>query len=322
LIDEPEAFLHPPQARLLGMMLSKHTPNTRQLFIATHSEDFLKGLLDAGNENIKIIRIDRIENTNHMNILIDEDIKQFWKDPLLRYSNILSGLFHHKVVICESDSDCRFYQAVINSLYDGNGIISPDILFIHCGGKQRVKMIVSALKSLNVKTITIVDIDVLNDKDVLREIINSYRIKWDDIKSDWNIIDDYVKSQRPQLNKDDVVREITSIFKSIPQSETVFPKSGVEKINRIVKQATAWAKIKETGKVFFSGASYTSFEKIDRICREKGLFIVPVGELEGFYKPITNHGPKWVNSVLETANLKNDLHLSDAHDFVRAIVEY
>ena len=41
-IDEPEAFLHPPQAQLLGKILSKDLPLERQLFLATHSEDFLK----------------------------------------------------------------------------------------------------------------------------------------------------------------------------------------------------------------------------------------------------------------------------------------
>jgi len=58
-IDEPEAFLHPPQARLLGKMLAKDLPSERQLFLATHSEDFLKGLLDANNKKLKIIRIQR-----------------------------------------------------------------------------------------------------------------------------------------------------------------------------------------------------------------------------------------------------------------------
>jgi predicted ATP-dependent endonuclease of OLD family len=64
LIDEPEAFLHPPQARLLGKMLATHNPDSRQLFIATHSEDFLQGLLDADNESVIVVRIDRIDDIN------------------------------------------------------------------------------------------------------------------------------------------------------------------------------------------------------------------------------------------------------------------
>jgi len=62
LIDEPEAFLHPPQARMLGKMLAKNSSNNRQLLISTHSEDFLQGLLDADNENVTVIRINRVDN--------------------------------------------------------------------------------------------------------------------------------------------------------------------------------------------------------------------------------------------------------------------
>jgi hypothetical protein len=69
LIDEPEAFLHPPQAKVLGKMLAKNTPSDSQLFISTHSADFLNGLLESENSRVKIIRIDRVKNINHMNVL-------------------------------------------------------------------------------------------------------------------------------------------------------------------------------------------------------------------------------------------------------------
>lgn len=41
LLDEPEAFLHPPQARLLGEFIAKERPRHAQLFMATHSPDVL-----------------------------------------------------------------------------------------------------------------------------------------------------------------------------------------------------------------------------------------------------------------------------------------
>jgi predicted ATP-dependent endonuclease of OLD family len=317
LIDEPEAFLHPPQARLLGKMLAKNMPNNRQLFISTHSEDFLKGLLDADNENIKIIRINREENINHMNILNNEDIKLLWKDPILRYSNILSGLFHAKVVICESDTDCRFYQAIMNSLYDEENEISPDILFTHCGGKQRLKTVITALESLNVKIITIADIDVLNDKTIFKDIIESLKISWNEIESKWKVIDNYVKQQRAQLDTINVKKDIQEILESV--TEDSFPESDSEKIKKVLKQSTAWSKIKEVGKNFFKGDVYKEFNEIDEICCTKGLFIVPVGELECFYRPSSNHGTKWVNEVLEKVDLKTDAELSDAREFVKKI---
>ncbi|MGI8638287.1 MAG: AAA family ATPase, partial [Segetibacter sp.] len=57
-IDEPEAFLHPPQARLLGKLIGKLF-DQRQIFISTHSSDFIKGILESNSETVKIIRINR-----------------------------------------------------------------------------------------------------------------------------------------------------------------------------------------------------------------------------------------------------------------------
>lgn len=319
LIDEPEAFLHPPQARLLGKMLAKNIPNGRQIFISTHSEDFLKGLLDADNENVKIIRISREGNINHMNILNNEEIKMFWKDPILRYSNILSGLFHSKVVICESDTDCRFYQAVLNAIHDGKNDISPDVLFTHCGGKQRLKTVVSALKSLNVNTVAIADIDILNDKVTFKDIVEPIGIEWKDIESKWKVIDDYVKSQRAQLDTGEVKKEIERIFDKV--TEPQLPTAIADQIKKIIKMSSAWSKVKETGKSFLVGEAYTAFSELCEICKNKGLLIVPVGELECFYKPDSNHGTKWVNNVLETIDLKNDPELHNAREFTKKILE-
>jgi len=319
LIDEPEAFLHPPQARLLGKMLAKNTPNNRQLFISTHSEDFLKGLLDADNENIKIIRINREDNINHMNILRNEEIKQFWKDPILRYSNILSGLFHTKVVICESDTDCRFYQAIMNALHDDEDNISPDILFTHCGGKQRIKTVTAALKSLNVKTIAITDIDILNNKMTFKEVAESLNIDWNLIESKWHVIYNYIKDQRAQLNTEEVKKSIGSILEKV--TEVQLPIDTTDEIKKVIKMSTAWSKVKQTGKKFLEGEAYNAFNELYAMCKEKGLFIVPVGELECFYKPNSNHGVKWVNNVLETVDLKNDRELDDARKFVKEILD-
>jgi len=43
LLDEPEAFLHPPQMRRLSETLSSEVKG--QLIVATHSSDILRGFL-------------------------------------------------------------------------------------------------------------------------------------------------------------------------------------------------------------------------------------------------------------------------------------
>ena len=302
-------------------MLALNKPNERQLYISTHSEDFLKGLLDANSQNIKIFRINRVKDINKMNLLNNDNIRKIWKDPILRYSNILSGLFHSKIIICESDVDCRFYQAIMSSLYKNEEDVNPDVLFTHCGGKKRLKTVISAMKALNVKIVTIADIDVLNEKTVFKDITDVLGINWTAIEKDWRVIYDYVASQRAQLNTEEIKKEIIEILESV--NDTNFPKIQGDKIKDALKASTAWSKVKEVGKAFMKGDSYNSFKKIEELGREYGLFIVPVGELEGFYKPISAHGTKWVNNVLETLNdLDSNSELAEARAFVKAIIEY
>lgn len=53
LIDEPESFLHPPQARIMGQIIGQTLADQQQAFISTHSEEIIKGLLEACPNRIK-----------------------------------------------------------------------------------------------------------------------------------------------------------------------------------------------------------------------------------------------------------------------------
>ncbi len=317
-IDEPEAFLHPPQARLLGKMLANDLPSERQLFLATHSEDLLKGLLDAKNRNLRIIRIQRDGTINNVSSLTCDDIADIWKDSLLRHSNVLNGLFHSSVVICESDSDCRFFSAVISALHDNTNEIAPDILFIHCGGKHRIPTAIKALKKLNVSIKVITDFDVLNDTNPLKDIFEDLGGAWIDVESDWKRVRSGIESKRPELLKEDVEKEIASIFDTI--SGKIFPKEKILEIQKVLKKASPWTEAKGVGKAFIpSGDAIQSFDKIQARFKEKGLLILEIGELECFVKSVGNHGPKWVSDVL-SKDLKVDCELEYARQFVSKIL--
>jgi predicted ATPase len=318
LIDEPEAFLHPPQARLLGKMLAKDLPSDRQLFLATHSEDLLKGLLDSGATNIKVIRIRREEDINIIHQLDKNDIKDIWQDPLLRHSNILSGLFHSKVVICESESDCRFYSAILYSLYEKSSEMSPDVLFISCGGKHRMPTVVKSLKILDVPISVVADFDVLNDKNPIQSIIQKLRGDWAAIESDWKVVKDSIDAKKPEIETDELKSEIQQVFDDV--DSPTFPREKLKTIKALLRKASPWSHAKQVGKTFIpSGDETKSFNSLIQKSNECGLFIVEQGELESFAKTVGNHGPKWVNEVLKK-DLNNDPELEDARNFVQKLV--
>lgn len=287
LIDEPEAFLHPPQARLLGKMLANNNPDNRQLLISTHSEDFLQGLLDTNSKNVTVIRINRDSNINRMSVLQNDKIKKLWGNPILRYSNILSGLFHEKVIVCESDYDCLFYQAIMDAIYEHKNEIAPDILFTHCGGKTRIKDVVSALKAVNVSVVAICDFDLLNSKQNFEAITNSFGIDWNvTLSEDMKIIYDSMNAKNSGANN------------------------------------AAWNQIKKIGKAGFSGNAPAAYEKVEAVCKSEGLFVVPLGEMECFDKTVNKEKKDWVYHVLENYDLATEAKLEEARKFVQEIVDY
>lgn len=318
-IDEPEAFLHPPQARLLGKMLAKDFPVGRQLFLSTHSEDFLKGILDSNAENVKVIRIKRIQNVNNVCTLNTEDIHAIWDDSLLRHSNILNGLFHSKVIICESDSDCRFFSAILHSIYIGTTSIAPDILFVHCGGKHRIPTAIKALKRVGVDVRVVTDFDVLNDENPIKYIVEDLEGEWSRFESDWHLIKYEIEHKRPELLTEELQKEIFKVFQDT--QDRIFPKENIKKIENVLKKASAWNEAKEVGKAYIPAGNATqAFEQLNKGLKSIGFFILEIGELECFVRSIGNHGPKWVSEVL-SRDLTTDPELEYARSFVEMIIQ-
>lgn len=181
LIDEPESFLHPPQANIMGRIIGETLQADQQAFISTHSEEIIKGLLEVCPDRIKIVRIKRAGDYNSISVLDNEKFSEIWNDPLLKYSNIMTSLFHKEVMLCESDSDCKMYSVIEHHLKYKVGKYS-ETLFIHCGGKHRMAKIASALRSLDIDVKLIPDLDVLNDECIFKGIATSFDVDWESIK--------------------------------------------------------------------------------------------------------------------------------------------
>ena len=147
-------------------------------------------------------------------------------------------------------------------------------------------------------------------------------IKWDDISGKWKTVFEYVKGQRAQLNTKEARKEIMAILDKIATPQ--MSQDDIEAVKSKLKASTAWSKVKEVGKNFFSGDAYSKLDELMATCKAKGLYIVPVGELESFYKPLaskSNHGTKWVNAVMQK-DFANDPELSEARTFVKEIMSF
>ncbi|WP_143028591.1 AAA family ATPase [Ruegeria marina] len=160
LIDEPEAFLHPTLARTLGRQVAEKAGD-KQVYIATHSADFLMGAVESGVP-IRIVRLQYQAGVATARLLDNDTLRRLMNDPMMRSANVLSGLFAQAVVVTEADADRAFYQEINNRLLsakDPRGI--DNALFLNAHEKSTVPRLVEPLRQMGVPTIGIVDLDVL-----------------------------------------------------------------------------------------------------------------------------------------------------------------
>jgi energy-coupling factor transporter ATP-binding protein EcfA2 len=321
LIDEPEAFLHPPQAKLLGTLLVEQRGKSRQLFIATHSSDILQGVLDTNIPDVKILRIRRNGDNNTINILNNQSVRELWSDPLLRYSNIFDALFHEAVVVCEADSDCRFYSAMLKAALTTRSSDSkqPDLMFTHCGGKARLPLVVRALRELDVPVHVVADFDVLSDEYILKSIVEGLGADWSTFSVDWKIVKSAIDGKRPELDAAQVRSELLKVLDAVVTTE--LPEKSRLELQSVIRRSNAWSIAKVGGKAFVpSGDPSKACDRLLTGLRRIGLHVVEVGELEGFARTVGGHGPKWVNEVL-SKDLVNDPELSQARHFSLSLIE-
>jgi len=317
-LDEPEAFLHPPQARLLGRFIAESRRESSQLFIATHSTDMLDGLIEGSSAKVRIIRIRREGDINRVKELSRPQTLKVAKDTLTRFSRVFDGIFFEHVIICESDADCMFYHSLL-SLPSIAGERRPDVLFIHSAGKHRMAKLVDTLRALGVPVSVIADIDVLSESNTLRNLVVSLGGDWNEIQSHWRAVSTSVQEVRPPLNASQIKELILKSVKDLGGVDD-FPQETERAIKSIFKSKSPWAAIKQGGRSALpNGEPTIQYDKLAKKCANFGLWIVPVGEVEGFCRSVGLHGPGFVERVLDTKDIASDPELHEAREFIRSI---
>ena len=244
LLDEPEAFLHPPQARLLGEFIARERPAHAQLFIATHSPDVLQGLLNAAAGHLRVLRIQREGAVNRVKELDKAQAKAIAADPIMKFSSVMSGIFHQRVVICEPDADCMFYSAILD-LPAVRGAQRPDVLLVQAGGKHRMAILAEALPSLDVDVDVIADMDVLNDEALLERIVLALGGDWTAIQAEAKPLKSAIEQHKPWLNSAEVAKAVQGILSDAPETGE-FPRNLRQRIEALFRKASPWDAITST----------------------------------------------------------------------------
>ena len=315
LIDEPETFLHPPQARLIGkniVALSKK----KQCFISTHSIDFIKGVLEADSSRVKIIKIDRSENENKFNLVDNDSVAEIANDKNLRYTNILDGLFYDRLVLCENESDCKFYSAILENL---DLTIYQNTLFCAVGGKDQFKKVVPLLKKLNIQYSIISDIDLINNKYNLKQLVNSIEFDcYNQIDArHTKFIEEFEKGMNSQVKtQQDIKTEINKMF----NSDKYISDETVKTIKEILKNTSSFKLLKSGGKnILPQGECVILFNQLKDFLNEHKVFILECGEIERFVPEVSGHGNIWVEKTFAKYNDLNHSIYNEVKQFIKNV---
>ncbi|UKA03070.1 ATP-dependent nuclease [Photobacterium damselae] len=289
MVDEPEAFLHPSLSYKLGKEVSvTASAQSKNIFVSTHSSNFIMGCVQSGVP-INIVRLTYSQGAATARLLPDEKLLQLMRNPLLRSTGVIDGLFYEAVIVTESDADRAFYQEINERLLRHSperGI--SNCLFINAQNKQTVHQIIKPLRELGIPAVAIVDIDILKEGGQV----------WGNFLSSGFV---------PQISQ----TPLGSIRQAIKQkfielSIDMKRDGGISSLPHDEKEAA---------------------ENLLNQLREYGLFVVPNGELECWLKNLdaSGHGPKWLVEVFEKMGENPDLddyvkpETGDVWDFIANI---
>ncbi|MFF1868040.1 ATP-dependent endonuclease [Kitasatospora herbaricolor] len=319
IIDEPEAFLHPPQARLLGRFLAERTPSPCQVFVATHSADFISGVLEATAKPVALIRISRAAGSPRGRVLEPEAVTEILRTPVLRYSNIISGLFHDGVVLCESEGDCQFYASTFDALKTSQ--TNGNLVFLHTNGKARLSDTARRLRQCGIPVAVIADLDLLNDRTLIRNTLDSLGGLWGEFEPDLLPLERQMRSTVTVASAQTIKQQIDGIIGNVPAS-AVLTSDQADRITSLLKGSNGWKALKRAGLPGLTGTdAYAPAQRMITYLASRGVFVVPVGELEGWVPAVpSGNKSRWLTRVFEENHHNNPSEVLSA--FCEKVLSY
>ena len=325
MIDEPEAFLHPPQARRLSAALARTAKELgRQLIIVTHSADVIRGALEA-SQKVSVCRITR-ETTldgdvNHASLLESEQLATLWAKPLLRSSAAFDGLFHEGVVVCEADADCRFYEAILRRMETQGRIDrAADLYFVHGGGKGQLATLARAYRSLNTRTAIVADLDLLRDRDQIAAVLDALGADPSEMSGVFNGVHSALSARPPVTSRGDFFSGMRAILDQAQERNELSGEDRRE-LQRLLEETADWSEAKRYGINKLRGGALRDAQKLLDEWGNIGLFLVPAGELECWWPEGPALKNEWFLAAIKKV-IEDEKSLKEATDFMARVCRW
>lgn len=168
LIDQPEAFLQPTQARFLGRWIAANASRLAcQVFVSTHDVALLKGLSEGASE-LTVVRTDRKNDITSFHSIPHEATRALARFPLLATQDAMRLLFCEGVVVAAEADDRIVYETVANRLPS-----STNIGFVHAAGARNVALVTKVVRQCGLPVCSVVELEVLQSEKELGDLIEA-----------------------------------------------------------------------------------------------------------------------------------------------------
>ena len=301
LIDEPEMCLHPPQAYALGRFIGKYgISSDHTTFVATHSSHVLRGIIEE-TEQLEVIRLSRTEAQFSGHCVPKETLRESVKKPSTKSESILDGLFAEAVTVVESEGDRLLYSTTWDKVATE---YSHDVHFVSVGGIGGISDPCALYRNLSIPVCVAADLDVIRELATFEKILKA--VAPDEsvqgLMANCRQIIDRVKSLGPLYNEEQTRSSLNKIlakdfdWKDIEQLNSI--RSTLSNLSRGLSQT---ARLKQGVDSLKGNDVYHDLLAFLNRCREYGIFLVPVGELEDWIPNLVQNGPskkkkaEWAN---------------------------
>jgi energy-coupling factor transporter ATP-binding protein EcfA2 len=322
LVDEPEAFLHPPQAFKLGHALAKVSKqHGSQLVLATHDRNIVTGVLSEDEVPTTVIRLIRSNDRVVAKQIDPARLRAVWRSPALRHSNIIDGLFHRAVVIAENERDCVFYSAALEAMGSLPSQLSPsDVLFLPSHGLGGVVEIAEVLRAAAVPVVVAADLDATRDRSLLKRVLLALGGQWTDaLEQDFTASTAEFRQPKPQPTRAQVLGSISAVLNRDPIGS--YTAEDRKQVKVALNQDDQWEPVKRYGLTAFRADRPAADRTLASLDKD-GVVLVQVGELEGFAPTLqVAKGINWLPAALE-ARAEHSQHAQEyAERLVTALLE-
>ncbi|WP_156774771.1 ATP-dependent nuclease [Corynebacterium genitalium] len=280
LLDEPEAFLHPPQAKRLGETIAEICASQgRQVFCATHDRSFMAGLASGGRSHLQIERLFKYEDGGHSEAFTSEPVDSDFvaeakNESRIRFTTILDTLFSGVAVVVENEKDAFFFDEILTSLIEKSGggkdwLLLDNVTFIPVSGNGNFPSTIALLRKLKTPTLTVGDLDLISNVKLFKGVISSV-------------------SASGQAELTQLVLDIHEQFRA-QLEDSGKGKVSDDKLRQIIAK-----------KVSVHNEDEGIAESVSRLlqCLNKtGLILIPNGELEDLYPRIQGK-EEWTRRAL------------------------